>query len=47
MSAVAAVMGEARNAGGNKIVAEIRRQLPDAETKLRNSKNPSSNDRRS
>ena len=47
MSAVAAVMDDARNAGGNEIVAEIRRQLCDAETELRNSESPSSHKHRS
>ena len=42
MSAVAAVMGEARDAGGNEMVAEIRRQLCDAKTELMNSGHPSS-----
>lgn len=41
MSAVAAVMWEYRNVGGNDLVATIKQQLHDTEVELRNSDSPS------
>jgi hypothetical protein len=37
MNAAAVVMSEARNVGGNELVAKIRRLLIDAEMEVRNS----------
>lgn len=44
MTAVASVMGEAREAGGNGLVAKIRRELQQAEMEMRDTDRPSSED---